>query len=110
MSQSWQLITTRQINKLAKGDNPVFLAIVCTTNDAPKTKKGSKRSSARAAQFDAAHGMSEGMKRSINKQEGPKKDIITVAGRERQVLNGVPICYRERLEKVIQKYHDVFPE
>ena len=35
-----------------------------------------KRSSARAARFAAAHGMSEGQRRSINKSQGPKKDIL----------------------------------
>ena len=36
--------------------------------------------------------MSEGQRRSINKSQGPKKDIITVAEREQQVLNSVPVC------------------
>ena len=73
-------------------------------------KKKNKRSSARAVQFAASHGMSEGTKRSINKRVGPKKDIITVAEREQEVLASVPVCHRERLEHIIQEYHDVFPE
>ena len=73
-------------------------------------KKKNKRSSAHAAQFAATHGMSEGTKRSINKRVGAKKDIITVAEREQEVLTSVPACHRERLEHIIQEYHDVFPE
>ena len=72
--------------------------------------KPKKRSSARAARFAAAHGMSEGQRRSINKIQGPKKDIITVAEREQQVLNSVPVCHWEKLSQMIQKYHDIFPE
>ena len=65
-------------------------------------KNRNKRSSARVAQFAAAHGMSEGRKRSINKKEGPNKNITTVAERERQVLDSVSVDHRERLEQVIQ--------
>ena len=98
LSQSRRLITARQLSKLAKGDNPVFLAIVRSTDEAPQMKNRNKRSSARVAQFAAAHGMSEGRKRSINKKEGPNKNIITVAERERQVLDSVFVDHRERLE------------
>ena len=38
LSQSRQLITARQIQKLAKGDNPIYLAIVRHSNNAPHTK------------------------------------------------------------------------
>ena len=109
-SQSRQIISARQIQKLAKGDHPVYLAIVRKTNEIPPMKKKNKRFSARAAQFAAVYGMSEGTKRSINKRVGPKKDIITVAEREQEVLASVPVCHRERLEHIIQEYHDVFPE
>ena len=98
------------MSKLAKGDHPVFLAIIRETNEAPPMKKSNKRSSARAACFAAAHGMSEGTKRSINKKEGPKKDIISVAEREQQVLDSVPVCHREKLGHLIQQYRDIFPE
>ena len=95
LSQSRRLITARQMSKIAKGDNLVFLAIVRKMNEAPPMKKLNKRSSGCAARFTAAHGLSEGSKRSINKREGPKKDIISVAKREQQVLDSVPVCHRE---------------
>ena len=41
LSQTRQIISARQIQKLAKGDNPVFLAIVRSTNEAPH-KRGKK--------------------------------------------------------------------
>ena len=102
LSQSRRLIIAKQMSKLAKGDNPVFLAIIRETNETPKTKRSNKRSSSHAARFAAAHGMSEGNKQSINKREGPKKDIISVAEREQQVLESVPICHREKLCHMIQ--------
>ena len=98
LSQSRRLTTARQMSKLAKGNNLVFLAIIRETNEAPPMKKSSKRSSARAARFAAAHGMSEGTRRSINKKEGPRKDIISVAEREQQVLDSVSVCHREKIE------------
>ena len=36
LSQSRRLISARQISKLAKGDNPIFLAIVRAMNETPK--------------------------------------------------------------------------
>ena len=98
------------MSKIAKGDNPVFLAIVHEKNEASPMKKLNKRSSGCAACFTAAHGLSQGSKRSINKREGPKKDIISVAKREQQVLDSVPVGQREKLGYMIQKYRDIFPE
>ena len=110
LSQSRRLITARQTSKIAKGDNPIFLAIVRETNEAPPMNKSNKRSSGHAACFVLAHGLSEGNKLSINKREGPKKDIISVAEREQQVLESVHVCHREKLGHIIQKYSDIFPE
>ena len=110
LSRLKRLITPRQMSKIAKGDNPVFLAIVRKKNEAPPMKKSNKRTSGRATRFLAAHGLSEGSKRSINKRESPKKDIISVAEREQQVPDSVPICYREKLGHMIQQYRDIFPE
>ena len=54
--------------------------------------------------------MTEGQKRKINKESGPKKNIISVKEREREVLDSVPAIHRKSLEKIIQEYRDVFPE
>ena len=54
--------------------------------------------------------MTEGHRRKFNKESGPKKNTISVKEREQEVLNSVPTVYRESLEKIIQKYRDVFPE
>ena len=63
LSQSRQIISARQISKLAKGDNPVFLAITRATNEDSRMNRPKKRSSAHAARFAAAHGLSEGVRR-----------------------------------------------
>ena len=39
LSQSRQLITARQMSKLAKGDHPIFLAIIREQNEAPPMKQ-----------------------------------------------------------------------
>ena len=54
--------------------------------------------------------MTEGQRREINKETGPKKNIITVKEREHEILDSVPTIHRRSLEKVIQDYQDVFPE
>ena len=54
--------------------------------------------------------MTEGAKRKINRETGPKKDIISVAEREQQVLDSVPENHRKDLEKLIKEYQDIFPE
>ena len=54
--------------------------------------------------------MTEGQKRKINKESGPKNNIISVKEREREVLDSVPEIHRKSLEKIIQEYRDVFPE
>ena len=97
------------MQKLVKDENSVFLAIVRATNESPQ-KRNRKRSSNRAARFGAAHEMTLGLQRRINKEIGPRKDIITVAEREQQVLESVPVCHRGNLEKLIKEYRDVFLE
>ena len=58
----------------------------------------------------AAHGLTEGQKRLMNRKIGPNKNIVSVAERERQVLDSVSINHRKDLEKLIQEYRDIFPE
>ena len=79
LEKTRQIISARQLQKLAKDDSPVFLAIV-RANDSPKKRyrKRGKRFQSCAAKFAAAHGSIEGQKRQINKQTGPKKDFVSV--------------------------------
>ena len=56
----------------------------------------------------AAHGLTEGQKRLMNRKTGPNKNIISVAEREQQILNSVPDIHRKELEKLIQEYRDIF--
>ena len=104
-----RIMSARQMQKLIKNDEPVFLAVVRASDSFVPRGSRNKRSPSYAA-VNSAHGMTEGQRRKINKESGPKKNIISVKEREQEVLNSVPAVYRESLEKVIQKYRDVFPE
>ena len=57
-----------------------------------------KRIHRRVARLAATHGLTESQKRMMNKETGPNKNIISVAERERQVLDGVPVGHRECLK------------
>ena len=46
----------------------------------------------------------------MNRETGPKKDIISVKEREQQVLTSIPDSYRKYLAKLIKEYQDIFPE
>ena len=99
-----QIISARQLQKLAKNDAPVFLAIV-RANKPPNKRdnKRGKRSQGTGEKFAAAHGITEGQKRHINKQTGPKKDFVSIEERERQVLNRFPEKHRKDLETLIKE-------
>ena len=88
----------------------MFLAVVRPPYDVPQIRRkrgGNKKPLIYAA---AAHGMTEGQKRKISKETGPKKEFITVAEREQQVLNSVPEGYQKKLEAIIQQHRDIFPK
>ena len=109
-SKTRQIITARQMQKLAKQGQPVFLAIIRPAQDVPQ-KRGKRGGNKRSPSYAVtAHGMTEGQKRKISKETGPKKDWITVAEREQQVLDSVPEIYREKLETIIREFCDIFPE
>ena len=75
-SKTRQILTARQIQKLAKQGQPVCLAIVWPTNDVPRIRRkrgGNKKSPIYAA---VAHGMTEGQKRKISKETGPRRNLL----------------------------------
>ena len=83
-----QIISARQLQKLAKNDAPVFLAIV-RANEPPTNERKGKRSQNREAKFAAAHGITEGQKRHINKQKRAQRKILYLL-KESTVLDSVP--------------------
>ena len=81
-SSSRQLISARQLQKLAKADSPFYLAIVRKTDEVVRTRQRTKRTPSRVTQFPAPHGRTKIIKWLISKQKGPKKDTMSVAQRE----------------------------
>ena len=78
LSQARQIISAGQIQKLAKDDDPVFLAIIIGQQMILLTFTGEREMKGRrghVARF-SAHGLTEGQKRLMNRKTGPKKDII----------------------------------
>ena len=111
LAQAKKIISVCQIQKLAKENNLVFLAIIRTNqNSLEQMTRRDKRIHRHVARLAAAHSLTESQKRMMNKETGPNKNIISVAKRECQVLDGVPESHREYLGKLIQEYHDLFPE
>ena len=100
-------MSAHQMPKLIKNDEPVFLAVVRTSDTFVPRGRKNKISPGYAA-VKTAHGMIDGQRRKINKESGPKKDIISVKEREKEVLDSVLAIYQESLEKAIQKYRYVF--
>ena len=72
LAQARQIISARQIQKLAKEDHPIFLAIIRANEDPQEqmTRKD-KRIHRRAARLAATHGLIEGQRRMMNKGTGP---------------------------------------
>ena len=108
-AETRRIMSARQMQKLIKNDEPVFLAVVRASDSFVPRGLKSKQSPSYTA-VNVAHGRTEGHRKKINKESGPKKNIISVKEREQEVLNSVPIVYRESFEEIIQKYRDVFPE
>ena len=74
------IMSARQMQKLIKNDEPVFLAVVRASDNFVPRGRRNKRSPSYAA-VNSAHGMTEGQRRKINKESGPKKNIISVEGK-----------------------------
>ena len=83
LAQARRIISARQMQKLAKEDQPIFLAII-RTNENPQEQmtRRDKRIQRRAAKLAAAHGLTESQKKIMNKKTSPNKNIISVEERE----------------------------
>ena len=81
-SKTRQMVTARQLQKLAKQGQPVFLAIIRSANDVPRTRRkkgGNKKVSYLCSNSPWNDRRPE---RKMSKETGPKKEFITVAKRD----------------------------
>ena len=89
-SRSRLLVTAKQMSKLAKAGQPVFLAVV------------------RAVQDEQSQGVTEKTKRDQMKITGPKKDFKTVQEKTEEILEHLQPDHRETLRGIISEYKTVF--
>ena len=71
-AEARRIMSARQMQKLIKNDEPVFLAVVRTSDSFVPRGKRNKLSPGYAA-VQTAHGMTEGQRRKINKESGQRK-------------------------------------
>ena len=55
-------------------------------------------------------GLTEGKKRDLMKQTGPKKRFLSVEEREAQILERVDPGVRGKLKELVDEFKDVFPD
>ena len=109
-SRHRDLVSVKRMKKLAKQGVPMFLAIVRQreiVQEAPRRKGRNFRSTLCNV---SAQGQTEGSKRKVMKQYGPKKDFISVQEREQQIMAAVPSEYHQDLQELVSEFRDVFPE
>ena len=79
LAQARRIISAHPMQQLAKENHPIFLAIVqANENPQERMTRKDKRIHRRAAKLAAAHGLTKGQKRMMNKETGPIKNIISV--------------------------------
>ena len=101
VSHQRQIISVKKMKKLVKQEEPVFMAVVWAQKR--------DESCAIAAIVSTSQGLTEKKKTLIIKEVGPKKRFLTMEEREQEVLSGVAPEQRDKLQEIIEEYHDVFP-
>ena len=77
IAEARHIMSARQMQKLIKNDEPVFLAVLRTSDNFVPHSKWNKLSPGYAV-VQIAHGMTEGERRKINKDSRPKKILKSV--------------------------------
>ena len=100
LSRERQIISVKQLKRLVKKKTPVFLAVVW----------GQESRKVNAAVKSESIGLTEGKKRDLMKQTGPKKRFLSVEEREAQILERVDPGVRGKLKELVDEFKDVFPD
>ena len=98
-SRQRQLLTARNINKLSKHGEQIYLAVVRGVDSLPEatTQVQGKRRNGKFCNVKLA-------------KEGPKKDFVSVAQRREEVVKQVDQQYQQKLREILIDFQDVFPE
>ena len=100
LSRERQIISVKRGKRLVKKKTPVFLAIVW----------GQESRKVNAVVKSESIGLTEGKKRDLMKQTGPKKRFLSVEEWEAQILERVNPGVRGKLKKLVDEFKDVFPD
>ena len=90
-----QLLSAKQMNKLAKRGETVFLAVVRHTGEMRRKQGRLSAVKSHRAQLQ---------------KEGPKRDFATVEQRRDEILAKVAEKDRQSLKEILVEFQDVFPE
>ena len=101
-----QILSAKQLKKLLKKKEPVFLAIVRAVGD---SKRRQGRSTLASVQ-PMSHGLTEKAKREHMKAVGPKKSFLTVEERKDEIFQKVQPEHRDILRRIVDEYKEVFPD
>ena len=93
------MVSMKAIKKAVKKGETAYLAVV-----RPDLSKIREKS------IVASIGMTEGKKKQLSRQQGPKKQFDSVEEVRRKVLEKVRPACRAELHKIFKEYEDVFPE
>ena len=100
LSQERQIISVKQLKRVVKKKTPVFFAVVW----------GQENRKVNVAVKTESIGRTEGKKRDLMKQQGPKKRFLSVEEREAEILSMLDPGVRGKLKELIDEFKDVFPD
>ena len=101
-----QILSAKQLKKLVKKKEPVFLALVRPVGDSTRRQKKTTLATAQIV----PHGVTEKFKREQMKATGPKKSFLTVEERKEEIFQKVQPEYRDTLRSIVEEYKEVFPD
>ena len=108
-SRNRDIVSMRNMKKMARQNVPMFVAIVRQLNPVQKKQK-KERINKSVYCGVTTQGRTESTKRQEMKLKGPKKDFKSVQEKERELIQSVNPSHRLNLQEIVQEYRDVFPE
>ena len=100
---------------MMKKKEQVFLCIIRRNNDEEEASRrrrcrGGKKNSIGlgAAKAQVSPGMTEKAKRKMSKIVGPKRTLLTLEEREKEMIKNTAEGHRDEKQRILAEYRDVF--